>query len=184
VNNDPDSQPFTDKPGPDFGLGSLSKPYQSNRSRESIIQAIAVKHGIALGVSDPILMLHTMNNLLLEDMASQQADLIAQFKSSLEEAAHVWNIALDNKMSKQLVKMENRHRQLAQELNAQQLDLLIPAITEKSEALTRQQQKLNLNNLRALNRQLMSMRRLLIINFAASLLVLCAAIILVSMSVQ
>jgi hypothetical protein len=184
VNNDPGPQAFTDKPGQDLGLGPLSKSYQSNRSRESIIQTIAVKHGVALGISDPILMLHTMNDLLLEDMASQQAELLTQFKSSLEETAHVWNGHLDNKMTEQLRKMEVRCRQLAQELCEQQVDILIPAITEKSEAMTRLQQKLNLSNLRVLNRQLSSMRRLLMINFAASLLVLYVAIILVSMPVQ
>lgn len=182
MNNDPDPQVFTDKPEQD--LDSLSKPCQSHRSRGSIIQTIAVKHGIALGSSDPVLMLHTMNNLLLEDMASQQAELIAQFKSSLEETAHVWNIALDNKMSEQVGRMEVRYRQLTQELCEHQVDMLIPAITEKSEAMTRQQQKLNFSNLRVLNHQLMSMRRLLVINFAVSLMALCAAIILANLPFQ
>ena len=34
---------------------------------DALIKEIAVKHGIAVGRDDPILILHTLNNQLLQD---------------------------------------------------------------------------------------------------------------------
>ncbi len=44
----------------------------ANNKIEAIIRAVAVKHGIALGRNDPILILHTVNGLLLEEFSKQQ----------------------------------------------------------------------------------------------------------------
>jgi uncharacterized protein (DUF2267 family) len=57
---------------------------------EETIKEIAAKHGIAVGRDDPILILQTINDRLMqESTAAQQANLDA-FKSELEEIAHRW----------------------------------------------------------------------------------------------
>lgn len=157
---------------------------RSSRSKESIIQTVAVKHGIALGANDPLLVMHTMNSLLLDDMASQQADLIAQFKTNLEETAHQWNLHLDVKMSAQFGRIENQFKKLMQEQLEQQLNAMLLIMTDKSDLLSQNQQQRTLNNLRALKSQLTSMRNQLMMNLVSSLMVLFAAIILIFLLIK
>jgi len=54
------------------------------------IQAIAVEHGVILGKDDPILMLHTMNEKLLEKNRIAQQDLLTQFKEEMELISSQW----------------------------------------------------------------------------------------------
>ncbi len=57
---------------------------------EETIKEIAAKHGIAVGRDDPILILQTINDRLMQESAvAQQANLDA-FKSELEEISHRW----------------------------------------------------------------------------------------------
>jgi len=57
---------------------------------EETIKEIAAKHSIAVGRDDPILILQTINDRLMqESTAAQQANLDA-FKSELEEISHRW----------------------------------------------------------------------------------------------
>ena len=49
---------------------------------EELIKEIAVKHGIAVSRDDPILVLHTINNRLLQDSSkAQQIQLTSTRKS-------------------------------------------------------------------------------------------------------
>jgi hypothetical protein len=50
-----------------------AKAYQSSNNTEAIIRTVAVKHCIALGRNDPILILHTLNGLLMDEFASKQS---------------------------------------------------------------------------------------------------------------
>lgn len=54
------------------------------------IQDIAVKHGVILGKDDPILILQTMNNRLLEENRKAQQDLLTQFKEEMEGISFQW----------------------------------------------------------------------------------------------
>ena len=54
------------------------------------IQDIAVRHGVVLGKDDPILILHTMNERLLEDNRKAQQDLLLQFKEEMESISSQW----------------------------------------------------------------------------------------------
>lgn len=58
---------------------------------ESLIREIATKHGIAVGRDDPILILQTINNRLLQDGAKAQQDMLDQFKQELEAMAMRWS---------------------------------------------------------------------------------------------
>lgn len=69
---------------------------------EETIKEIAAKHGIAVGRDDPILILQTINDRLMqESTAAQQANLDA-FKSELEEIAYRWGEDAKNKAERTL----------------------------------------------------------------------------------
>ena len=57
---------------------------------EDIIKEIAVKHGIAVGRDDPILILQTINERLMQDSAAAQQEILDRFKEELESIAHRW----------------------------------------------------------------------------------------------
>lgn len=57
---------------------------------EILIKEIAVKHGIAIGRDDPILILQTINTKLMEDSAKAQKLLLDQYKEVLEEMIDRW----------------------------------------------------------------------------------------------
>ena len=47
---------------------------------DAAIQDIAVKHGVVLGKDDPILILHTMNEKLIEETRKAQPDFVDSLK--------------------------------------------------------------------------------------------------------
>ncbi|WP_340124356.1 hypothetical protein [Methylobacter svalbardensis] len=135
-----------------------TKVYQSGNSTEAIIRAVAVKHGIALGHNDPILVLHTLNGLLMDEFASKQEVLIDQFKTNLEETADLWSKNMEIKANEILGGMENSHRHLINELIEKHIDNIAMAIADKSGDIAMAQQKRSLSNLKSLNSQLKNMR--------------------------
>ena len=58
---------------------------------DALIKEIAVKHGIAVGRDDPILILHTLNNQLMQDNRKVQQELLDQFKAELEGLSLRWS---------------------------------------------------------------------------------------------
>jgi flagellar biogenesis protein FliO len=58
---------------------------------EELIKEIAVKHGIAVGRDDPIMILQTINERLILDGQTAQQQLLSHFKAELEEIAHRWS---------------------------------------------------------------------------------------------
>jgi hypothetical protein len=63
---------------------------------EETIKEIAVKHGIAIGRDDPILILHTLNERLLKETADAQRQIMHEFREELESAAHEWETTAKN----------------------------------------------------------------------------------------
>jgi hypothetical protein len=59
---------------------------------EETIKEIAVKHGVAVGRDDPIMILHTINERLMKETAAAQRQILHEFKEELEAAAHEWEI--------------------------------------------------------------------------------------------
>ncbi|MBY0243106.1 MAG: conjugal transfer protein TraM [Burkholderiaceae bacterium] len=57
---------------------------------EDLIREIAAKHGIAVARDDPILVLQTINNRLLQDSASAQQVMLDRFKEELEAVSMRW----------------------------------------------------------------------------------------------
>lgn len=153
-------------------------PDDTNKKIEAIIRAVAVKHGIAIGRNDPILVLHTVNGLLLEELAKQQEGLIDQFRENLESAANHWSKNIEVKADDILSNMGNNHRQLINELIETQIDNMALAIAHKSGDIAVAHQKRTVNNFKSLNSQIKSMRSMLYFNFAASIMALVSAILM------
>jgi len=154
-----------------------AKAYQSGNSTEAIIRTVAVKHGIALSRNDPILVLHTINGLLMDEFSSKQEVLINQFKANLEETADLWSKNMEIKANEILGGMENSHRHLINELIEKHIDNIALAIANKSDGIAMVQQKRSLSNLKSLNSQLKTMKLMLYVNFAASIMALVSAIL-------
>ena len=57
---------------------------------EELIREIAAKHGIAVSRDDPILVLQTINNRLLQDSAKGQQVQLDQFKQEMEALSLRW----------------------------------------------------------------------------------------------
>ena len=69
---------------------------------EETIKDIAVKHGIAVGRDDPILILQTINERLMQDSAAAQQEILDHFKEELEAIAHRWGDDAKNKAERTL----------------------------------------------------------------------------------
>lgn len=69
---------------------------------EALIQDIAVKHGVAVGRDDPILILQTLHERLLRDAATAQHDRLDRFQEALEASAQRWEEAARDQAQKTL----------------------------------------------------------------------------------
>lgn len=72
-----------------------------NKINETI-QDIAIKHGVVLGKDDPILILQTMNEKLLEENRKAQQEMITQFKEEMENISSQWKDNAKEKAEKVL----------------------------------------------------------------------------------
>ncbi|HQX14328.1 MAG TPA: conjugal transfer protein TraM [Nitrosomonas sp.] len=57
---------------------------------DALIERIASEHGIVLSQDDPILMMHTLNEVLLEQNKEAHAELLSNYQAILEENFNRW----------------------------------------------------------------------------------------------
>lgn len=57
---------------------------------DAAIQEIAVRHGVVLSKDDPILILQTMNDRLIEEARQAQAAMLTQFREEMESISSQW----------------------------------------------------------------------------------------------
>ncbi|MGL5290314.1 MAG: hypothetical protein ACRC9T_00100 [Vibrionaceae bacterium] len=67
-----------------------------------MVKEIALKHGITVSRDDPIMILHTLNERLIQENAAAQKAHFDTFKSELEEIAHKWSHDAKNKADRTL----------------------------------------------------------------------------------
>ena len=58
---------------------------------DELIGEVARKHGMAIGRDDPILVLHTINERLLQESSAAQQALLDAYKEELEALASRWS---------------------------------------------------------------------------------------------
>ena len=131
---------------------------------ESLINEVAIKHGVVIGRDDPILILQTMNTKLMEDNAKIQQLMLNQYKEDLEGIALRWGNGATEKSERIL----NASLAAAKETMANVLEE-----SARTTALTIQNdiEKLLSHAGGALRRT----ERIAMINLAASVLTLMAA---------
>lgn len=55
-----------------------------------IIEEVAVKHGVALDRDDPVLMIYTINQRLMQSGAGIQQAMLEQYRKDMEENMGLW----------------------------------------------------------------------------------------------
>ena len=62
----------------------------NNDKLDALIERIASEHGIVLSQDDPVLMMHTLNEVLLEQNEKAHAELLSNYQAILEENFNRW----------------------------------------------------------------------------------------------
>jgi len=127
---------------------------------DTLIAEIATRHGVAVSRDDPVMILTTLNELLLEDNAKAQAGLLAQFKGEMGAIADKWT--QDSKAQAQAVLT------LAVEASREAVAMSAQAEFENIAASTRHE----IERLQAVEHQ---MKWMLAVNAVASLITFAAA---------
>lgn len=83
-----------------------------------VIQDIAVRHGVVLGKDDPILILQTMNEKLLEENRRAQEAMLAKFREEIESISSQWKDDAKEKAEKILnITLANSKEVMARLIN-------------------------------------------------------------------
>lgn len=117
---------------------------------DATIQEIAIRHGVVLSKDDPILILQTMNQRLLEESRQAQAVILTQFKEEMEYISSQWRDDAKEKAEKVLNAalssskevMDKRLRQATSEFTNAIKKLISDSLTE-AQNLTQQTRKYN-----------------------------------------
>jgi hypothetical protein len=133
---------------------------------EELIREIAAKHGIAVARDDPILVLQTINNRLLQDSAAAQQVQLDQFKEELEELSLRWKSDAKDKAERVV------NAALTASKNA--MDQILRDGAHTTTALLKSELELALSSLTS---HAIEARRTALLNLAASCLSICAVVI-------
>jgi ElaB/YqjD/DUF883 family membrane-anchored ribosome-binding protein len=131
---------------------------------DALLKEIAVKHGIALGKDDPILILQTINTRLLEDGLAAQKAAMASLKEDLEEIAQRWGHDAKDKAERILTAGLSANKAAMEEAMSQGAKLASEAVKAEIES-----------GIRRLENASQASTRTATINLAASLIALASA---------
>ena len=99
----------------------------NNDKLDALIKRIASEHGIVLTKDDPVLMMHTLNEVLLEQNEKAHAELLSNYQAILEENFNRW-CEFSTKKSNALINSSISNAQLTRD---QFLESCIQLIDEK-----------------------------------------------------
>lgn len=137
---------------------------------EEIIKEIAVRHGIAVSRDDPIMVLRTINEILLKDSKTAQIEMMALFKSDLEEVASRWELAANGKAEKII----NASLDASRKAMASQMDEGVKSAVEGIRSSLQADKK---SSLELINSAVGETRKFAILNIIAAALTITAALI-------
>jgi hypothetical protein len=135
---------------------------------ESLRQEIFRVHGISVGKDDPIMILFTLNNRLLAEGAKAQEEQLEQFKSELEGIAYQWG----NDAKEKAERILNASLTASKEAMA---NLMKASASEAAKAMQAEFDKA----LRRAEAPAQTARNLVVLNVAASVITLAAALLVV-----
>ncbi len=99
----------------------------SNDKLDALIERVASEHGIVLSQDDPVLMMHTLNEILLEQNEKAHAELLSNYQAILEENFNRW-CEFSTKKSNAIISASMNNAQLARD---QFLESCIQLIDER-----------------------------------------------------
>ncbi|MDP3280426.1 MAG: conjugal transfer protein TraM [Nitrosomonas sp.] len=99
----------------------------SSDKLDALIERVASEHGIALSQDDPVLMMHTLNEILLEHNKEAHAELLRNYQAILEENFNRW-CEYSTKKSNAIISSSMGNAQLTRD---QFLESCIQLIDEK-----------------------------------------------------
>jgi len=138
---------------------------------EELIKEIAVKHGIAVGRDDPILILQTINKRLMQESQKAQQEMLDQFKSELEGISLRWSADAKDKAERILNASLNASKaSMEQLLQAGTKEFVVTIKSEVDTSLSR------------IGRPIHDSYRISIMNLTASCLTILAAAVLLWIS--
>lgn len=132
-----------------------------------IMAAIAAKHGIALSEDDPILMVYTLNEILLQENNKAHQMLLNDFRSTLENNIHHWTQATESRAS-QLSQANSRN---IHQLSEQVVNACFKSIDQKIESSFNEK-------LKEISTLSQNIHRAAIINLSATSLFFAAVLVL------
>ena len=98
-----------------------------NDELDALIKRIASEHGIALSKDDPVLMMHTLNKVLLEQNQEAHAQLLNQYEAVLQENFNQWQSYASKKANALINAQQNK----ASDTNNQTAEQCVQLISEK-----------------------------------------------------
>jgi len=75
---------------------------------DPLIKRIASEHGIVLTKDDPVLMMHTLNEVLLEQNEKAHAELLSKYEAILQESFNQWHLYASKKTNV-LIRAQQNH---------------------------------------------------------------------------
>ena len=139
----------------------------NNDKLDALIKRIASEHGIVLTKDDPVLMMHTLNEILLEQNEKAHAELLQKYEAILQESFNQW-YTVASKKANALINAQQNH---LSKNNDQPIDQSVQQISEKIRV--------------AINHEVRELTRIsrqaAIMNLLAAVLVLVSVVIVVFM---
>ena len=96
----------------------------SDDKLDALIKRVASEHGIILSQDDPVLMMHTLNEVLLEQNEKAHAELLSNYQAILEESFNQWR-EYSTKKSNAMINASANNTQLTKDQFAEQCIQLI-----------------------------------------------------------
>ncbi|MGJ0637219.1 conjugal transfer protein TraM [Xenorhabdus bovienii] len=133
-----------------------------------LIKEVAVKNGVALSRNDPIMIIQTMHDRFLENCNKEQARILDDYKEELEGIAGRWGYEAKNKAESILNASLKASRETMATLLRDSVKINVDAVRNEIE-----------NSLACLNEPVRNVRKVAIINLAASVITFITAAMMI-----
>ncbi len=90
----------------------------------ALIERVASEHGIVLSQDDPVLMMHTLNEVLLEQNEKAHAELLSKYQAILEESFNQWQTVASKKANALINAQQNNFSKNNDQLIDQSMQLI------------------------------------------------------------
>ena len=91
---------------------------------DALIERIASEHGIVLSQDDPVLVMYTLNEVLLEQNEKAHAELLSKYQAMLEESFNQWQTVASKKANALINAQQNNFSKNNDQLIDQSMQLI------------------------------------------------------------